>query len=443
MTKKIGLSLVAATLLTSSAVMAFEDTKVTGGVKLWYQSMNDDAKADDGFFNRSVATGNESGDLVANIGITSKASEHVGLGMKLYAATTLGLENNVVSTEALNVGATNESNGVLNGDSNLPMWLGEAYMTYTAGGTTAKIGRQELDTPLAYTEKWNAAPNTFEALALINIGLIPDTTAVLAFVSRGNGSDSTNLLGGASTKTVNASFSGYWGNGLLGSDISANDGGGAYALGLLNKTSDMVPVNFWYYNVVDTANALWLDAKINMDSIGIDLIGAQVTPTGITDDFLAGLGDSGATTAMAAKVSAKFGDISAYGAFSTVSEGNLPVANTATNFKKTKLPTASIFSDGMYAAQPDTTSFKLGGSVKLGETSSLAVSYGSYAVGQNTGYASVWGAAGNDTTTSEIDVVYKVKLSEVNLAAMYINQSKYNAAEDTRQIIRIIAGVDF
>ncbi len=462
MTKKIGLSLVAATLLTSSAAMALEDTKVTGGVKLWYQSINDDAVSDDNFFGHNLTDttkgANESGDLVLNLGVTAKATEKLGLGFKLYSATTLGLESNLVEGEAITNGS---QNGGLNGDGNMPMWLGESYFTYQASSSNLlKIGRQELDTPLAYTEKWNAAPNTFEAAVLVNSSL-PDTTVIAASVSRGNGFNNADVLA-TNTKTVNNGFSSYWGAASINeSDVAtdlngdtdtldtvslgAKDKGGAYALGILNKSVESVPVNLWYYSVTDTASAVWVDAKIKMGDFGVDVIGASVTPTGITEELLDFLNDVGSTTATAAKVHAKFGDIAAYAAVSSVSDGNIPVANTATNFKKTKLPTASIFSDGMYAAQPGTTSTKVGASMGMGEASKLAVSYGMYQMGDGTsGYAIVGsGAHSIDTTTSEIDVVFKTKLDDLNLAAMYINQANYNAAEDTRQVIRIIAGIDF
>jgi len=452
MTKKIGLSLVAATLLTSSMAMAFEDTQVTGGMKLWYQTQSQ-SDTDKDFLDREASIG----DLVANLGITSKANDHIGVGMKMYAATTLGLEENVVSNETLSNATSGGgvTGAVLNGENANPYWLGEAYMTYTASNTVVKIGRQELDTPLAYTEKWNAAPNTFEATAIINND-VPDTTIVAAFVSRGNGHFSGASGSGLTTNanTVLPAFNSYWEGVTDGGNIlTTKDRGGAYALGILNKSSEMVPVNIWLYDVLETATATWVDATIAAGPVKVLLQGANVAPTGATQTFLdTTAGESQATTAMAAKVSATFGEISAYGAFSSVSAGNLPVANTATGFKKTKLCTASIFSDGMYAAQPDTASMKLGASMKMGEASSLAVSYGTYTIGKNEESSGVAyttagsGKAGADLGTSEIDVVFKTKVSDINLAAMYINQAAYTKLagdEIDRSFIRVIAGIDF
>jgi len=431
MTKKLGLSVVAAAAMLTTSAMALENVKVDGGIKLWYQTVNDDAQADDSFFDATSDAANESGDLTVNLGVTAQATKKVGLGFRLYSVSTLGLENNVVEGEAVSNGS---QNGGLNGSGNMPMWLGESYFTYTAGSTLFKIGRQELDTPFAFTEKWNAAPNTFEAAVVVNSSL-PSTTLIGAYVARGNGAN--NALG-ANTKTVVNGFNNYWA-GVAG----AQDTGGAYAIAAVFNGIENLPVKAFYYDVADTANAFWLDANFKMGNIGLTGIYAMANPAGVTEDFLDGLGDADATTAFAAKVCGKFDALSAYAAFSSVSEGNLPIANTATNFKKTKLPTASIFSDGMYAAQPDTTSMKIGASYAFTKATKLALSYGSYSVGENKGYASVWGAAGNDTDTTEIDVVVATKVDEINLKAMYINQANYNAAEDDRSIIRVVAGINF
>ena len=454
MTKKIGLSLVTATLLTSSMAMAFEETKVTGGVKLWYQTQSHDetlAKNDEKtFFDREAS----SGDFVANIGITSKANDHIGLGMKMYSATSLGLENNVVAAEAIGGTSNVYAGGGTNGQDPNPYWLGEAYMTYTAGNTIVKVGRQELDTPLAYSEKWNAAPNTFEATAIINND-VPDTTIVAAYVARGNGHANTLT---ANTATVSgATFNDYWGLTIDNNGDGVNDDrGGAYALGILNKTVESVPVNIWLYDVLETASAQWLDVAVDVGPAKIQALYSNVAPSGATQTFLDGTaGKSQATTATAVKASATFGDISAYAAMSQVSAGNLPVGNTATAFKKTKLYTASIFSDGLYAAQPDSQSMKLGASMKMGEDSSLAVSYGTYNLGKNEESSGVsytvvgaGGQTGADESVSEIDVVYKTKVSDINLAAMYMNQTNYDLDTDgktskDRSFIRIIAGIDF
>ncbi|HOI84300.1 MAG TPA: major outer membrane protein, partial [Campylobacterales bacterium] len=156
---KLSLAALVAMGIASSA-SAVENVKVDGQIKLWYQTTDTtkgslaadtDTTKNDGLFKQKGATG----DLVAKLRATGDLTKKVGFGTTFYAMTSGGLENNLVAAET--------SQGTTAGTEKNPYWLGEAYFTYKAGKTIAKIGRQELDTPLAFTETWNAAPNTFEA----------------------------------------------------------------------------------------------------------------------------------------------------------------------------------------------------------------------------------------------------------------------------------------
>ncbi len=56
-------------------------------------------------------------------------------------------------------------------------WIDVANVTAKMGKTTAVIGRQKLDTPLAFTETWNIVENTFDAFTFVN-GDIPKTKLI-------------------------------------------------------------------------------------------------------------------------------------------------------------------------------------------------------------------------------------------------------------------------
>jgi hypothetical protein len=362
----------------------------------------------------------------------------------------MGLENNMVEGTTTNydlqgtkdnVTAANNLNG---GD---PTWLAESYVTYTAGKTLVKIGRQELDTPLAYSKKWNSVPNTFEAAVVINQS-IENLVLIGAYVGNGNGEV------GGNTVRANGDFVGYWGNTAGGSGTGiADDEGGAYAAAAVFSGIADTPIKAFYYSLPDTADAYWADVHGKVAMVNYGVIIAGVSESGATKDYLDSLNvDTGTTTAIAAKVSTTVAGANIYAAFSSVSEGNLPVANTATGFKKTKLPTAGIFTDGNYVAVPDTVAYKVGASYKIAGVD-LAAAYVSSTTGENKDHANAAGttAAHNgtdDLTTSEFNVVVKTTLDQLNLAAMYINQAdyKYNATsdkEDNRNIVRVIASVNF
>jgi len=466
---KLSLATIVAMGLASSA-FAVENVKVDGQIKLWYQTT--DAKAStgtvaaldgvatsetDGLFKKDGATG----DLVAKLRATGDLTKKVGFGFTMYAATTLGLENNLVNDEAINNASTTTGTG-LNGTDKNPVWLGEAYMTYKAGNTIAKIGRQELDTPLAFTETWNAAPNTFEAAVLVNKDL-PNTTLVGAYVSRGNGYNSNHTGANAKTVLANGEFSNY--HTLIsnaGAVGATQDAGGAYAAGLVFTGIPNLTVHPVYYNVLDTATAFWADVTYNVPSlVKIEAAYATVDPTGSTQKYLDSVAAASnkTTNGYAAQVSGDLYGVKLAGSYSSIGKGFLPIANTATGFMKTKIYTASIFSDGRVAGRPDTTGWKLSAGYNIAGYD-LSASYASYKVGKNDDKANWFnagvstgtavtqgGVAGKEYKPSEINLMVAKKIDEVNLAVYYINQKEAskNAADVTTdyQAVRAIASINF
>ena len=254
------MSLVAALLIGSSA-FAIENTKVSGDANLFYGTtdagsnslFDKDNSAADAALNLNVTT-----DLVKNSTVAISA------GAGYTVLSTLGLENNLVSAVwggAHGATANGSSFGVKVNNAN---WMNEAWIAATAGKTTAKIGRMELDTPMVFTEKWSIEKNTFEAAVLINQD-IPDTTLVGAYVGNGNG---TETFGGGATAggagigqvvNVNGQFETFGTN-------------GAYAVGAINNSFKPLTVQAWYYQLTQLASAYWLQADLNMKGV---LAGAQ------------------------------------------------------------------------------------------------------------------------------------------------------------------------
>jgi len=445
---KLGkLSLIAALAISTSAYAsdATDSIKFDGQLKLWYQTMDHEGvsngKSDKGLFSRDTNQPNEWGNVEAQIGVSGQANDHIKYRVAAMTVTTLGMDQMVT------VGQTARPSqfGASNGYDAQPFWIHEAYIDYkVAANTSIKVGRMELDTPLAYTEKWNATANSFEAIVAVNTDL-PDTTVVGAWVAKGNGA-TDNLVYAPQVFGAESTYYDYMGLKHDADGDGVNDldnDGGALALGVINNSVSFMPLQAWGYLIPDVGRAFWLQADASVKDLGpvnkasLQLIGASIGTSGDTQSYLDNITDTKDTTAVAAKVSMNAGMFGAYAAFSAIGEGNLPVANTATNYKKTKLPTASIFNDGMVAAQPDTTSFKVGASAKFDGIGTLGLSYGSYEVGKNTGYlnpnAKVGGPAsmgniaqglGEDISLSEIDVVFKTKVKDVDLAAMLIMVDK-------------------
>jgi hypothetical protein len=347
------------------------------------------------------------------LGVTGNYGKAMGFGLTTYAIDTLGLENNLVSgTRVGKAGAVAEA-----GESALDTqwWFGEAYITYKMGNTVAKIGRQELNTPLAFTEKWNLAPNTFDAIVLANTDL-PNTTLIAAYVGRGNGTF-------GSVVNYDGEFNDYFGN----TSGVAQGAGGAYAFAALNKSIPNLPINIWYYNVVDVADAVWADATAKVGPVAATLQYGYMNPKSGADE----------TSALALKVAGKFGGVKLMAAYSSVGDGTLAVANTATGFKKTKLATAGIYADGSVVAQPDTDTWKIKAATKVAGFGLMA-QYVSADRGNNN---VVGGATGDD---AEFDFVVSKKVADINVKAIYINRD-FEIAQGAAEAdhVRIIASYSF
>jgi len=309
--KLVKMSLAAAVLLGVSA-FAIDNVKVSGDAKLFYSTNDGGTAANSDLFQQ----GQSAADTALRLSVTGDLTKGVSFGATGYAVSTLGLENNLVAntwTGAHGVGIDDQS------------WMGELWVAATLGKTTAKIGRMELDTPLAFSEKWSIAANTFDAAVLINQDL-PDTTLVGAWVGKGNGVNALSPLSAAHSNVAAVGLDGFMGDkAKFGTYVD----GGAYAAAIVNNSFKPATLQAWYYNVVNVADAYWLQADINCELVKGLTIGAQYTDID-TKGFAAAFNDS---SAYAFKLGYKVSDaLTVSAAYSDAdNDGALKIANTATN----------------------------------------------------------------------------------------------------------------
>ncbi|MDP3588383.1 MAG: OprD family outer membrane porin [Sulfuricurvum sp.] len=362
--KLVKMSLVAAMVMGASA-FAVDNVKVSGDAKLFYNTNNADYTKDgvtqSGLFDQGVAgQGGAAADTALRLGVTGDLLKGVSFGLTANAVSTLGLENNLVSNTWNSAHKHAGAQGV-----NDAMWISEAWLATTMGKTTAKIGRMELDTPLAFSEKWSVAANTFDAAVLINQDL-PDTTLVGAWVGKGNG---VNALAPLSTAKDNRNAVNALGiDGIMAANAGFSTYGskGAYAVAAVNNSFKPLTAQAWYYNVVDIADAYWLQADIAcslVKDLKIGLQYANMNPKGSVDAVTVanGAGNAKDSSAYAAKlayegvknlkVSVAYSDVDA--------DGVLNISNTATNnllAAQSKLYTEAFWNYG-YVGAPGATSW--------------------------------------------------------------------------------------
>lgn len=361
--KLVKMSLAAAVLLGASA-FALENVKVSGDAKLFY-STNDatttnavTGNTDDSLFSK----GTSAADAALRIGVTGDLLKGVSFGMTGYAVSTLGLENNLVDATWTGAHGVRLGTGASYAEVDDQAWMGEAWLAATVGKTTAKLGRMELDTPLAFSEKWSIVPNTFDAAVLINQDL-PDTTLVGAWVGKGNG---TNAVGSSGLGTNNTSTLAGAALALDGGVVGANAdfvtfaNGGAYAAAIVNNSFKPLTAQAWYYNVANIADAYWLQADVALSGFTVGGQYADMSPKGAlqaaiptikdTDAYAVKLGFNGVENL---KVSVAYSDVD--------NDGTLRVANVATSNLSTaqsKLYTEAWWNYG-YVGAPGAESWNL------------------------------------------------------------------------------------
>ena len=301
------LSLIA--VLAVSSAFAGGST-ISGDARVFYGT--DDIGEHD-MFNKDGAIG----DSAVNLNYAKKLSDTITINGGLTGISTLGLEGTLVGGTWVNHGGTRSSAGVDD-----KVWLDTANMVINPIDKTMVVaGRMKLkgafDNPLAFTETWNIAENSFDGAAVVDTHL-PQTTLVGVWVGRGNGHNGFENVDGGMSKY-----------GALSLDESKATGAmnkGAYAAAAITKAIPNTTTQLWYYNVVGQANAYWLQADAEVSGATIGAQYASIMPKGQFD----GKDD---TNAFGLKVGYDIGGISLAGAYSQVddNDGLVYMGNTATS----------------------------------------------------------------------------------------------------------------
>ncbi len=440
---KLSLSVIATVALASSVFAADKDVnakesvnviggetldiKVTGGAKLFYQTTTSDKTGAADLFEQKSAVGQ----MAFEAGLSTQVFEGMTVNTNLIALDTLGLENDVVNDIA--------SAGAVHIDSDgeylkTQGWLAEANLNYKTGKTNVIVGRQALNTPLLFTERWNASYNTFDAAVITNSD-IPATTLVGAFVGKHNGAamnNKTAVAGFPSTTTHSGKFYGF-GSTYNGGPLDGNVTNGtesAYAAGAIVKPIDNLAINLWYYNVNSAATAYWADASYKIAGVfmGIQNSGISAAADGVDNAMVT-----------AAKIGYGIAGVNFNASFSTTNEGNAgtaTIANVATG-DKSKVYTQMVFQDGATVGARGTTAWKVHGNYTIAGTKLIA-QYQQF----NRSYIAA--PATTEMTGSEFDLIAKAKLGKYfGLTGIYVHQEVGADTTVKKDAIRLIAYTKF
>ncbi len=350
--KNLTLSLTAIALLSTAAVADMHLDKIGGEAKLFYGT-ND---ANDGdFFNKGQSYGNV-GVHVGGTSAVGSCATCTKLNFGVTGVSTMGLENTLVSNTWVGQSLSDK-------DINDGVWIDTLNLAFHPldgiTNTTLVLGRQALDTPLVFTEKWNIAENTYDAAVAVNNDIV-DTTLVGAWVGRTNGID---VVKGGYANTVT-------GQGVVRSDgISDNafhrflTDEGAYALGAVTKLIPMVTAQAWYYVAPKVANLAWIQGDTEYMGFGL---GAQYVYT----DPQAAKSETG--SGYAVKLGYNLEGLGLSASYSDMDEDLM----TATNLGGTQ---SKLYTEGWWTygevSQKDTTAFNVSATYDIPEIANLGVYY--------------------------------------------------------------------
>ncbi len=289
------------------------DAKISGDAKVFY-STSDAGNAD--LFDKGT---NSMGDAAISLDYSRDIADGVSLNAGVTGVSTLGLENTLVGATWIDHALKDRA------------WIDVANVTAKLGNTTAVIGRQKLDTPLAFTETWNIAENTFDAFTFVNSDLT-DTTLVASAVTRANGGEFTNIQGGMT-------------------DV----GEGIYAFGAVTKLIPNTTAQLWYYDFAHNDNKkLWVQADANVAN-GITA-GVQYAKAMVDN------GDD--SSVVAAKLGYDAKPMSLYAAYSKADDkGTLGFANYG-GFGASKLYTEAWWNLG-FVSKPGAQAVAVGASTDV------------------------------------------------------------------------------
>ena len=360
------------TFADESLTDAIKNGKTSGEVKLWYQT-NDHGANNENIFEKE----NTFFDAGVKLGYVTGSFYGFKAGTTFYAIDDLNAYGHF---------ADKSIHGVPENET--WSWLGEAYLSYKLCNTIARVGRQNIKSPLINSDEWALWPVNFEACMLENKD-IKDTTITIGYVTNEKSLKSERF-----------------------EDIAED---GIVMVGAVNNALPNTKLSAYYYYVDDHHNkeGVYLDAntKISMFNLAAQYIIIDPDESGADE-----------TQAFGGKISADMGLFELTAAACTTDRGTERIAKLSDNGIKTPLYTATLSGDGDIAGAADTDSFKGVVTVKPLKGLKITASYAHYHHGSKT-----TAVPHKNAESFELMTKYSVN-NNLTLFGSYINSDHYSGA---------------
>jgi hypothetical protein len=292
-------------------------------------------------------------------------------------------------------------------------FVGQAYLNYAYGKTNLKVGRQQLDTPMAGSDDARMLPNLFEAVVLSNTD-IEDTTLILAHVTKETVGTFGNVYGTAGALSLQSGYGlgyklGTDGNFATMGEIAlgaGTDTAGVTAGAIVYQGIEGLTLTAWDYYAHDILNAVYLQADYGWNCLLSDKVKMNASAQYINEsdigDSLAGTVDS---NYWAVKLGSTYENLNVYGAYSQTGDST----GSMNGGILTPWGGMPAFTQGMVTRHQffaNTQSWKVGGTYNFAEYGVKAGAYyTSFDIGAENTYAN-----GTAWTASEagFDISYDV-----------------------------------
>jgi hypothetical protein len=444
--KKIVLSVVAVSTLATTGVFAasdmaemFKEGKASGQVRTFYINRAYDFK------NGSTSDYSRDGlALGGKLGFETAALHGISAGTVLYTTNKLDNESKT---------ASKNDKTLFDGNDDGYTMLGQAYLQGVFGKTTVKIGRQQLDTPLAGSDDARMLPNLFEAAVVTN-GDLPNTTLIGAHVTRiAYGTFANAYAGGELALTSGYGDRKDYKNGTFQTMSKAAlgdgvDNNGVTAAAVIYKGIPNLTLQAWDYYAHNILNAFYAQADFGWNC----LINSDIKMTGSAQYIKeSGVGDKLAgdvnSQYYGVQLAAKYANLNAAAAYSATSKDG---SATLKGGIITPWGGVPAFTQGMvtrHQFMSDTTAYKLSAGYNLkdmlGQNITALAYYTSFKVGTSNSYT-----AKVTTSESGFDIIYNdagIKNLQLRLRGNFPRDFKKTVAGETTSWneYRVIANYNF
>ncbi len=442
--KKVTLSLVAASTVATigsfaadDLASAFKEGKVSGQIRAFYITRDYDKR------NETTNPDRSGFAIGGKMGYETAPVYGVSAGAMFYTTNGLGTKNsNPAKTEQSIYGTASTASDARPDVT----YLGQAYVQATIDKTTVKIGRQELNTPLAGMDDARMLPNLFEAAVVINKN-VPDTTLIGAVVTRMAAGTFANVYNAAGKGTNLSLQSGYglsWKTGEFKTMSKTALGDGVdnrpvYAVAAINNSIKGLTIQAWDYYAEDILNAIYAQADYKFN-LGVDMVASYQfwNENGVGDKFAGNVKSMlngvklAATPIKGANVYAAYTKTEKQEGSGTAFNGGMITPWGGTPGFVQGTVTRLAYTAG-------TTAWKAGGSYDIIPGLNAHVSFAQFNVGPNAVYSTVTHKA----SETDFDITYKpalVKNLELKLRGIYARDFVPNQDFDE---YRVIANYNF